>query len=82
MIHQNDKYVRNLGRKKSVNLISVYSLLFKEIIMPNTHFGLAASQMGFQSGLVWLGGVFAVIFIVIIGGSRIPLLRRWISLSK
>ena len=46
------------------------------------NFALVANEMGFESGLVWLGGIFAAIFIVAIGGSRIPLLRRWFGLIK
>ena len=50
--------------------------------MLNSYFALATSDMGFQSGIVYLAAVFAVIFIVLIGGSRIPLLRRWVGLTK
>jgi len=50
--------------------------------MLNSYFALAASDMGFQSGIVYLAGGFAVIFVVLIGGSRIPLLRRWVGLKK
>tara|TARA_Y100001968_G_C19262481_1_gene670010 strand:+ start:148 stop:312 length:165 start_codon:yes stop_codon:yes gene_type:complete len=51
-------------------------------MIPFFQFALAANQMGFESGLVWLGGLFAVIFVIVVSGSRIPLLRRWFGLSK
>tara|TARA_Y100001968_G_C19277937_1_gene677721 strand:- start:608 stop:760 length:153 start_codon:yes stop_codon:yes gene_type:complete len=50
--------------------------------MLNNSFALAANEMGFESGVVWLGGVFAAIFVIFVGGSRIPLLRRWFGFSK